>query len=190
MLERIKKQIGDPRILELISKFLSAGYIDANSGKLVTGDIGAPQGGILSPILSNIVMHEFDKFMKKSIENFNRGKKRRMNPTYKSIMAKRGRATNLEIRKALLMQMRKMRSVDMFDKEFRRMEYVRYADDFVVLITGSLKDANFIRNNIKDFLKTHCGLELNLEKSIISNIRTDRWKFLGAQIQMVKWNPS
>lgn len=84
------------------------------------------------------------------------------------------------------MQMRKMRSVDMFDRNFRRMEYIRYADDFVVLIAGSLKDASYIRNNIRDFLKAQCGLELNLEKSVISNIRKDKWNFLGAQIQMVK----
>lgn len=174
MKERIGKYIGDPRILELISKFLSAGYIDPKTGKIVRSEIGAPQGGILSPLLSNIVMHEFDKFMEKNINSFNTGKKRGPNPAYKSLIAKRGRSKNLKARRSLLLQMRKIRSVNMFDKNFRRMDYIRYADDFIVLVTGDIKEVRFIRSNIKDFLKTHCGLEMNMEKSVISNISKEK----------------
>ena len=172
-MKRIKYQVGDPRILELLSLFLDAGYIDPNTGELVRKQTGAPQGGILSPLLSNIVLHEFDRYMSRSIESFNKGSKRKMNPGYKSLLAKRGRAKQPELRRALLSQMRKTKSVDMFDPSFRRMDYVRYADDFIVLVTGSLKDTNFIRNNIKDFLQTNCGLELNMDKSVISNIGKD-----------------
>lgn len=75
---------------------------------------------------------------------------------------------------ALIKQMRTMRSVDVFDPNFKRLEYVRYADDFVVFVSGSFKDAQFIKNNIKDYLKVNCGLELNMEKTMISNIAKEK----------------
>ena len=54
------------------------------------------------------------------------------------------------------------------------MEYIRYADDFVVFVSGSLKDAKFILSNIKDLLKTNCGLELNQEKTVIRNLSKEK----------------
>jgi hypothetical protein len=54
------------------------------------------------------------------------------------------------------------------------MEYIRYADDFVVFVRGSIKDAKFIQSNIKDVLKTNCRLELIQEKTVISNISKEK----------------
>lgn len=121
----------------LLKKFLDAGYIDPKSGQIVSPDTGTPQGGILSPILCNIVLHEFDEFMESNIQKFRQGTKRKFNPRYKSLLAKRGNSDSVTERRSLLTQMRKMKSVDMFDPNFKRMEYLRYADDFVVLVTGS-----------------------------------------------------
>lgn len=189
-MKRMGTQIGDPAFLNTVRKFLDAGYIDPNTGKLVRSDVGAPQGGILSPILSNIVLHEFDKFMAKHVTSFQKGRRRRWNPAYKSLLAKRGRSKSPKEKLSLLRQMRTMRSADMFDPGFRRMEYVRYADDFVILMTGSLRDAGFIKNNVKDFLKSNCGLDLNSDKTVISNIATEKWKFLGAKISKIGLNSS
>ena len=108
--------------------------------------------------------------MAKSAKGFQKGSIRRANPTYKSLLAKRSRAKTLEEKQSLLREMRTMRSVDLFDPNFRRMEYIRYADHFVVLVSGSFKDANYIKNNIKDYLLGNCGLELNTDKPVISNI--------------------
>jgi hypothetical protein len=126
--------------------------------------------------------------MENQKKSFDKGRKRRWNPLYKSLLAKRGRSKSPTERQKLLQEMRSMRSVDSFDPNFRRMDYVRYADDFVVLVTGSFKDANFIKSNLKDFLWTNCGLELNTEKSIISNIATQRWTFLGAEVKKLRIN--
>lgn len=185
IMKRVSSLIGDKGFLNILRKFLGAGYVDPKTGRIIKTGFGALQGGILSPILSNITLHELDKYMDKSIKDFHKGTKRRWNPLYKSLLAKRGRSTSPVERQTLLRQMRTMRSVDSFDPNFRRMEYIRYADDFVILITGSLADANFIKNNVKDYLRVNCGLELNMDKTIISNLRTETWRFLGAEISKV-----
>lgn len=94
------------------------------------------------------------------------------------------------MRRELLKQMRTMRSTDMFDPGFKRMDYVRYADDFIILVTGSLMDARYIKNNVKDFLKANCGVGLNSDKTVISNIATEKWSFLGAEISKIRTNNS
>jgi hypothetical protein len=71
--------------------------------------------------------------------------------------------------------------MDMQDPNFRRLFYIRYADDFVILIAGPKNDALLIRSQIKDFLKKSCDLELNLDKSVISHITKEGFSFLGAQ---------
>jgi retron-type reverse transcriptase len=173
-MKRINKYVGDPRFLEILNKFLKAGFIDQNTGKLVQSDFGTPQGGILSPLLANIVLHELDKYMFKYETSFKRGLKRKINPEYKSLASKRSSATDPLKRGTLLNQMRKLRRSLIADPDFRRMEYIRYADDFVVFVSGSLKDAKFIQSNLKDVLKTNCGLELNQEKTVISNLNNEK----------------
>jgi group II intron reverse transcriptase/maturase len=174
IMNRIKKYVGDPRFLEILNKFLKAGYLEPNTGKLVQSDIGTPQGFFLSPLLANIVLHELDKYMFKYETSIKKGLKRIINPEYKSLASKISRATDPMKRRSLLNQMRNLRRSLIADPDFRRMEYIRYADDFVVFVSGSLKDAKFIQSNIKDVLKTNCGLELNQEKTVISNLSKEK----------------
>jgi retron-type reverse transcriptase len=170
-MKRISSLIGDPRFLEMIRKFLSAGYLDPKTGHLVKSDIGTPQGGVLSPLLANIVLHELDKHLASVALKFNKGTKRRNNPVYASFAHKRYNTEDPLIRKQLLSDMRKIRRSWMNDPKFRRMTYIRYYDDFVVLVTGSIKDSRFIKFNIKDYLLSRCGLELNEDKTCITNIK-------------------
>ena len=174
IMNRIKKYVGDPRFLEILNKFLKAGYLDPKTGKLGHSDIGTPQGFILSQLLANIVLHELDKYMFKYETSFKKGLKRIINPEYKSLASKRSRATDPMKRRSLLNQMRNLRRSLIAEPDFRRMEYIRYADDFVVFVSGSLKDAKFIQSNIKDVLKTNCGLVLNQEKTVISNLSKEK----------------
>jgi group II intron reverse transcriptase/maturase len=174
IMNRIKKYVGDPRFLEILNKFLKAGYLDTKTGKLVQSDIGNPQGFNLSPLLANIVLHELDKYMFKYETSFKKGLKRRIFPEYNYIASKRSRPTHHMKRPTLLKKLRILRRSLIADPDFRRMEYIRYADDFVVFVSGSLKDAKFIQSNIKEVLKSNCGLELNLEKTVISNLSKEK----------------
>ena len=188
-MKRINKYIGDPRFLEILNKFLKAGYIEPKTGDLVQPEIGSPQGGVLSPLLCNIVLHELDKYMADTENKFSKGKTRKINPVYKSLANKRFSSNDSVERLNLLSEMRKTRRSLMADPNYRRLDYIRYADDFIVLVSGSFKDAKFIQNNIKDYIKANCGLELNQNKTVISNILKDEWSFLGAKMKKLKINP-
>jgi len=165
----VAEKVGDPRILELLKKFLSAGYVDGK-GNLHKPDLGTPQGGILSPLLANIVMDKLDKFMEQEKLRFDKGSKRRKNPAYAKLQAMRGKALDIKSRTEILAEMRKVRRSDQFDPNYRRLKYIRYADDFVVMTAGPKHETEYIRSRIKDILKAKCGLELNDEKTIISSM--------------------
>jgi group II intron reverse transcriptase/maturase len=174
IMKRIKKYIGDPRFIEILNKFIKAEYIDPKTGKLVQSDSGTPKGLSLSPLLVNIVLHELDKYMFKYETSFKKGLKRIINPEYKSLDSKRSRATDPMKRRSILNQLRVFRRSLIAEPDFRRMEYIRYADNFVVFVSGSLKEAKFIQSNVKDVLKINCGLELNQEKTVIRNISKEK----------------
>lgn len=189
IIKLISKKIGEPRLLEIITKFLNAGYIDQN-GNLIRSTIGTPQGGILSPLFCNIVLHQFDLYMDKTIQKFRKGDKRKDSSEYKRIQHLRKKASEHRVRRDLLKKLRTINSNDRLDPNFRRLEYVRYADDFVILVTGSIHEARHIKDNAKEFLIRSCGLELNSEKTTITNIADNKWSFLGAEIIKLRKSPS
>lgn len=190
IMRRIAKQIGDPRILELLNKFLNAGYLDPKTDQTIRPTVGTPQGGVLSPLLCNIVLHQLDLYMENYINNFRKGTKRRDSSAYKKIAHLRKKALTSQERRSLLLKMRTLNSNDQLDPNFRRMDFIRYADDFIILITGSKNEAIHTKNNVKEFLKQNCGLELNPDKTIITNISDNNWYFLGAEIVKLKKNIS
>jgi hypothetical protein len=182
-MKRINKYIGDPRFLEILNKFLKAGYIDPKTGNLVKPEIGTTQSRILTPLLCNIVLHELDKYMADNEIKFSKGKTRKINPVYKSLINKRFSSIDKVERLNILNEMQKTRRYLMGDPNFRRLDYIRYANDFIVLVSGSLKDAKYILNNIKEFIKANCGLEINLNKTVIVNILNNEWSFLDAKMK-------
>ena len=188
IMNRLSKKIGDPRFLELIMKYLKAGS-KTKTGKYITSDIGTPQGGILSPILANIVLDELDQFVGNLIVKFEKGKSRKHNPEYQRI---KYQMKNLpeEERMSLKLQSRTIPCGLSKDPNFKRMMYIRYADDFVILVEGSHDEAVYYRNLIKSFLLQNCGLTLNLDKTIITNMSDNKFYFLGAEIVKLKTNPS
>lgn len=186
IMKRIGKTIGDPRVLEILRKFLSAGFIDSNN-ILNKPKLGTPQGGFLSPLLANIVLHEFDEYLAEEKKRFDKGTKRRKNPVYAKLQALKGKTKDMVLRRKLLLEMRRTRRSDAFDPNYRRIKYIRYADYFVIFIAGPQEEANWIRAKVKDVLKAKCGLELNLEKTTINNM-VEKWNFLGAEIRGLKAN--
>jgi group II intron reverse transcriptase/maturase len=180
---RLKTKICCVRTLTLIERILKVGFV--TQGKLgVKNKVGTPQGSGLSPLLANIVLHTFDEFMEGKIKGeYTLGKKAKANKKYThySNLRRYSRIDKVDpkIRINALKEMRKLPRYDAHDPNYKRVLYVRYGDDFVVLIKGSMKDAEAIRDKIKYYLQYNCGLELNMDKTVISNMR-EGFEFLGA----------
>jgi group II intron reverse transcriptase/maturase len=187
LLDLLSKKIDDGRMLELIRRFLKAGYMQYKHRYPTFS--GTPQGGIISPILSNIYLHEFDTVMKEISERYSTNTTRKRNAEYMSWNGKRHRAQkkgDFETAKIALEQMRKLPAQDPFDQDYIKVKYIRYADDFLVLIIGSKALANEIRDQMRDFLAHQLKLELNMDKTLITNLSSDRVKFLGYEIAKTK----
>lgn len=180
IMDLIGKKISCSRTLELIHKTLKTKVRDEN-GKLMKVEIGTPQGSVVSPVLSNIVLHELDKHVENVRSKFEVGTARAVNKKYHSLNAGRHKSRNRELRSRNLVLMLAMNPKDTQDPNFRRLLYVRYADDFVILIIGSQQEAFTIRRGIRDFLKAKLRLELNMEKTSIVNTK-EGFEFLGASI--------
>ena len=183
IMDCLKKHIACARTLTIIERALKVGVVN-EQGIRIKSTIGTPQGSVMSPILANIVLHALDEFIVNILQpEFTRGKKRKNNPQYEhySNLRRRARMDRVEprVRANALKQLRIIPRYDMNDPNFRRIMYVRYADDFVVLLAGMKSEAMEIRDRIKIFLKDTCGLDLNMDKTIISSTR-EGFYFLGA----------
>lgn len=183
----LRKKIKDERFLSLIWKFLKAGYQDLERTRQ-DSLAGTPQGGIASPILANIYLHELDTFVGQVQAELEKGKKRRPNREYELIsdrryrLAKAGKADTEEFRR-LGVQMRNLSSLDTRDPNFVRIKYVRYADDWLIGIIGSHEQAEEIKNRVSEFLKDKLALTLSQDKTKITNARTEEAEFLGYRIR-------
>lgn len=183
-MERIKSKISCDKTLQLIHKSLKAGYINPNTGKTIRTTEGTPQGSVVSPLLANIVLDVFDKQVECLEKSFGKGKKRARNKRYDAITSRiqglRKSRPGSRLIKELAVKRRTIPSLDMLDPNYKRMMYLRFADDFVILISGSFDEAQHIKHRIADFLHKKCGLELNKEKTLVTATK-DGFKFLGAR---------
>ncbi|PGC91908.1 reverse transcriptase domain-containing protein [Bacillus toyonensis] len=197
----LRRKISDENFIELIWKFLRAGYLD--EWKFHNTYSGAPQGGIISPILSNIYLNELDVYMESFKNSFNQGKRRKKNPEYENVRSKMRRLEKKidntdeqedsdsienwkqEV-KVLKKKLTQMPYSDQMDNEYRRLTYVRYADDFLIGIIGSKEDAQYVKEEIAKFLKDKLKLELSMEKTLITNASNKQAQFLGYEIKIFK----
>lgn len=147
MLEILGEKIHDNRFLRLVRNMLRAGYLEEWTWNATLS--GAPQGGVLSPILSNIYLHKLDDFVERVlIPEYTRGKLRARNPEYRRVEAAiqraRGRGDRAELR-ALRKRQHSLPSQDMSDPGYRRLRYVRYADDTLLGFAGPKAEAEEIK---------------------------------------------
>jgi hypothetical protein len=147
---------------------------------------GAPQGGVCSPILSNIYLDKLDKFVETVLlPKYNRGKRRGKNPAYQHIgnaIARAKRRGDGQLVRTLRQQRRKQPGQDPQDPNYRRLRYVRYADDWALGFSGPKAEAEEIKRDMRDFLHETLKLELSEEKTLITHVRTRAAKFLGDEI--------
>lgn len=190
LLHILERDIHDGRFIRLIANMLKAGYLE--DWKFNQTISGTPQGGVISPLLANIYLNEFDKWVENTLIPENTmGKRQRANPEYARMNAeisKARKAGDHEYAHRLIVERRNIPSVDTQDEGYRRCRYVRYADDFIIGITGSKSDAEKIKGRIHTFLKEKLHLELSIEKTLITNASSEAAKFLGYEIKAQRAN--
>jgi group II intron reverse transcriptase/maturase len=186
MLSVLAERIHDKRFLRLIANMLRAGYLEEWEYHETLS--GTPQGGVVSPVLSNIYLHKLDNFVERElIPRHTRGKERTWNPEYARLKTRRMRAKRLGKRaqaRELLLQMRGLPTHDPADPGYRRLRYIRYADDELLGFTGPRAEAEKIREELAAFLRDNLRLELNQDKTLITHARTQRARFLGYDISV------
>ena len=195
----LRERISDDRFIRLIRKFLKAGYVE--DWTFHNTYSGMPQGGIVSPILANIYLDKLDKYVKEYIRHFDKGTKRRSGKESNDLTNERKRTVR-KLRKvkdgaekaALVARLKAIEqeraafpSGDEMDGSYRRLKYIRYADDFILGVIGSKEDAQRIKEDIKSFLSASLALELSEEKTLITHTGKSA-KFLGYEITVTRDN--
>ena len=181
LLDILRQDIHDGRFVRLIAGMLKAGYLE--NWRYHRSLSGTPQGGVVSPILANIYLDRLDQFVETVlIPEYTRGQQRKGNPAYTRLSAQRWRAEKRgdHPRAATLRkQMMTLPYGDPNDPHYRRLRYVRYADDFLLGFTGPRVEAESIKRQLRDFLRETLKLELSEEKTLITHGRTGAARFLG-----------
>lgn len=168
----LRQKIHDEPFIDLIYKYLKVGYGESTTEEIKPMHVGLAQGGLISPVLSNIYMHSFDVWMEdKLIPKYSIGKRKKANPEYTSMIRKHGKAMDKTIRTTIEK-----------DSNYGRVYYVRYVDDFILGINGSKQTCEKIRNEVKEFLAERLLLTLNVDKTKITHSTKEKALFLGYHI--------
>lgn len=177
----LSKRIKDNRLLRFIEHRLKCGVLD--NWHYSRTHSGTPQGGVLSPLLANIYLHELDEYIETQLMPlWNRGGARARNPQYRAIEHQKWKAKqngDADKFKQLSKEMHRTSSHNMYDPNFRRLKYVRYADDFLIGFVGSKAEAMALLNDIEVFLKDTLKLDVSPEKSKVTHAKTSAAQFLG-----------
>ena len=195
----LRERISDDRFIRLIWKFLKAGYVE--DWTFHNTYSGTPQGGIVSPILANIYLDKLDKYVKEYIRHFDMGTKRRPGKESNDLANERKRtvrklkkvkdgtekAALVARLKAIEQERAAFPNGDEMDESYRRLKYIRYADDFILGVIGSKEEAQRIKEDIKSFLSASLALELSEEKTLITHTGKSA-KFLGYEITVTRDN--
>jgi len=187
LMKILAERIHDNRFLRLMRGLLDAGYLE--DWRYNATYSGVPQGGVVSPILSNLVLDRLDRFVETELIAANtRGRRRKTNPPYVALTVAASRAKkrgDLDKAWELTKRAQAIPSRDPEDPNFRRLWYVRYADDFLLGFTGPKAEAVDIKQRIAAFLRDELKLDLSDEKTLITHARDEVAKFLGYEVHVL-----
>ncbi len=158
--------IRDKKLLCIIKAMLKAPVV-LKSGEIIYPSKGTPQGGVLSPLLANIVLNELDWWIASQWEEM---------PT-RTEFKTRENAHGTTIKSHVYRALRKSR--------LKEMHSVRYADDFKIFCS-SHEDAVKAYHAVSEWLKDRLGLEISPEKSKVVNLKRQYSDFLGFKFKVRK----
>lgn len=180
----LAEKVHDNRLLRLIRKLLDAGYLE--DWQFNDTYSGVPQGGVISPLLSNLVLDKLDRYVETQLIPENtRGHRRKTNREYVRMTVAASRARKVgdhERAETLMREARQLPSKEPMDPNYRRLWYVRYADDFLLGFIGPKSEADEIKRKLAAYLRDELKLELNQDKTLITQARDGRAKFLGYEV--------
>lgn len=187
----LNNKIKDARITKLIYKFLKAGYLeDWQYHKTYSG---TPQGGIISPLLANIYLHELDKFVMKLKSEFDTPGMGQITPEYRELhneikrLSYRLMKVTGEERKLVLaeykLKRQKLMSIPCTAQTDKKLKYVRYADDFLIAVKGSREDCQWIKSKLAEFIVDELKMELSEDKTLITH-SSKCARFLGYDVRV------
>jgi group II intron reverse transcriptase/maturase len=176
LMELVGEKIQDQQVIDLLWKFLRAGVVtDGNFRRTI---MGVPQGAVISPILSNIYLHELDVYIETLKEKFDTKKTSEPNPVYREakslLRSKKGKE-----KKEGYKQLRKLKSTI---RVGMKLYYVRYADDWLIGVWGRREDAVRVKRKIETFLREKLELEMSPEKTKITHAGREKAFFLGYDV--------
>lgn len=172
LVDLLREKIHDEPFIDLIYKYLKVGYGESATEEIKPMKIGLTQGGLISPVLSNIYMHPFDVWIEDVlILKYSIGKRKKVNPEYTKMIRNHDRVVGKTIRTTIEK-----------DPNYGRVYYVRYVDDFILGVNGSKQACDKIRNEIKEFLAEKLLLNLTVDKIKITHSTKGKALFLGYQI--------
>ena len=193
LLDILRKKIADDRFINLIRKFLSAGYLENWAYHRTYS--GTPQGSVISPILTNVYLSKLDGKLEALCEQYSQGKRRKRNSAHNALMQarkdvlKRGEATpscrdHLQGKLHVLnQQILHTPAADYHDPAYARVKFLRYADDVAVAVIGPKMLVQHIQEEIATFLRQELHLELNREKTQVIHLPTEKARFLGYEFK-------
>ena len=191
----LRERIKDEYFIALIWKMLKAGYMELWTYHKTYS--GTPQGSGCSPILANIYLNELDKYVNEYKTSFDvqASGRREFSEEYKQINrtcskraakarkmqfigSKAERSTIIDDLKALRKIRLRTPAYPAIDRDYRKIQYNRYADDFVIGVIGSKQDAQQVKDDLREFLQNRLRLTLSEEKTKITH-SSELVRYLG-----------
>ena len=189
LIDLLRRRITDEAFINLIWKFLKAGYMEQWEYNCTYS--GTPQGSGISPICANIYLSELDSFLKRYKESCDREPARRKTTKEYEKASRRYKKARKALEQAekstpeMVAEFKAARKEKMsqhyhdpFEQGFKKIQYNRYADDFVIGVIGSKQDALEVKENVKEFLRDVLHLEMSDEKTKVTH-SSKKVRYLG-----------